>query len=282
MRIFNWVQGKLNNSMVSHQRGISLANEIVDTRVSQDSANLEGGLDDILAIGTFGFDQLNLSNSKAEEEEEISDSQLNLSNSKSEEEEIADSRSLVVTCQETEARQETNMVISKPTIGTCSGIGIATANEVRLFDNEMLDNQLDSDDNSAEKKKKMTLADLFLVDNCFFRNTDNVSNIIDVKISSDFRDSCEKGVETVLTTAGATAMVQTKDAPRCSFIKKLPIPCITAGNDSSCLLYSRPPLRKLHRMMAKMLKKKKKIHPTAVQHDGEIADTESKIIKVCH
>lgn len=291
MRIFNWVQGKLNNNgMFSHKRGISVANEIVDTRVLVDSVNLEG-LDNILAIGTFGFDQSNPFNSEAEEE-------------------IADSKSLVVTCQETEAKletktgletgeiadskllfaeccqeteagQETNMSIPKPSIDTF----VPTANEVCRFDNEMLSNQPENDD--ANKKNKMTLSDLFLADDCFFRNPNNVGYITaDVKKPSDCSDNCEERVKTIHTSTPPTAsaaVIQTKDKkPSCSFIKKLPIPCMTAGKDSSCFLYSRLPTRKLHRMMAEMLKKKKKIHPAAVQHDGEIADTESKIRNVCH
>ncbi|KAI3958202.1 hypothetical protein MKW92_029492 [Papaver armeniacum] len=259
MRIFNWVQEKLNNNgMVSHKRGISVANEIVDTRMLVDSVNLEG-LDDILAIGTFGFDQSNPFISETEEE-------------------IADSESLVVECcQETEGGQETNMSISKPTIDTF----VATANEVCLVDKEMLD---ENDDD--EKKNKMTLSDLFLADDRFFRNPDNnVGNITaDVKKPSDCSDNCEERVKTVHTStppSASAALVQTKDKkPSCSFIQKLPLPCMTAGKDSSCFLYPRLPTRKLHQMMAKMLKKKKKIHPAAAQHDGEIADTESKTVKV--
>lgn len=252
MRIFNWVQGKLNNNdMVSHKRGINVANEIVDTRVLVDTVNL----DDILAIGTFGFDQSNPFNSETEEED------------------IADSKSLVVECcQETEAGQETNMSISKPTIDTF----VATANEVCLFDNEMLNNQPENDD---EKKNKMTLSDLFLADDYFFRNPDN-NVAADVKKPSDCRNSCEESVHTSTPPSASAALVQTKDKKTsCSFIHKLPIPCMTAGKDSSCFLYSRLPTRKIHRMMAEVLKKKKKIHPAAAQ----VADsTESKIIKVCH
>lgn len=281
MRIFNWVQGKLNNNdMVSHKRGINVANEIVDTRVLVDSVNL----DDILAIGTFGFDQSNPFNSETEEED-IADSKSLVveccpeTETGLETEEIAaDFKSLVVECcQETESRQETNM-----TIDTC----VATANELCLFDNEMLNNQPEKDDeNNAEKKNKMTLSDLFLADDYFFRNPDN-NVAADVKKPSDCLDSCEERVKTVHTSTPPTAsaaLVQTKDKkPSCSFIQKLPIPCLTAGKDSSCFIYSRLPTRKLHRMMAKMLKKKKKIHPAAAQHEGENADsTESKIIKVC-
>ncbi|KAI3961381.1 hypothetical protein MKW92_045612 [Papaver armeniacum] len=279
MRIFNWVQEKLNNNgMVSHKRGISVANEIVDTRVLVDSVNLEG-LDDILAIGTFGFDQSNPFNS--ETEEEIADSKSLVVECCQETEEIAaDFKSLVVECcQETESRQETNM-----TIDTC----VATANELCLFDNEMLNNQLEKhDENNAEKKNKMTLSDLFLADDRFFRNPDNnVGNITaDVKKPSDCHNSCEERVKTAHTStppSASAALVQTKDKkPSCSFIQKLPLPCMTAGKDSSCFLYPRLPTRKLHQMMAKMLKKKKKIHPAAAQHDGEIADTESKTVKVC-
>ncbi|KAI3917819.1 hypothetical protein MKW92_028637 [Papaver armeniacum] len=280
MRIFNWVQGKLNNNgMISHQRGISVANEIVDTRVLY-SVNLEG-LDDILAIGTFGFDQSNPF--KFEAEEEIADSESLVvtceeAEARLETEEIADSNLLVVACQETEARLETEETADS------KSLVVATANEVCLFDKEML-NENDKESN-AEKKNKMTLSDLFLADDRFFRNPDNnVGNITaDVKKPSDCHNSCEERVKTAHTStppSASAALVQTKDKkPSCSFIQKLPLPCMTAGKDSSCFLYPRLPTRKLHQMMAKMLKKKKKIHPAAAQHDGEIADTESKTVKV--
>ncbi|XVF22316.1 hypothetical protein REPUB_Repub12eG0162500 [Reevesia pubescens] len=265
MKIFNWVQRRFHHNVLKEgmARNVKKTDSIaIDTNTKALLEQvalvdvLDGWRDGILTIGTFGFDPLKTlgeqndylsskSNDDEEEEERFSD---NYDEEEEEEEEDDYNNSdeevnplMFSTFDHSFEDVESNVDYGKPhdVIMTVDGVGLGSTGHGIKF-------ELDATEgHSGKLRRRTTLADLFSED----------SDMKKKQSPLEFKsNSCKK------------ASIRTKSG--LSFAKKL-IPQV--GEDSR-------PIKMLHQMMRRMLKRK--IHPE-LEGKGNKLEGQSKPIVNC-